>query len=285
MPDPLTAVGAGLAVLGSKDVLTKILGPSADYLGGELAGLIEKCNINLDEIFSRAEKKLGDRLDLEGGVSPRVLHQILSDGRFCEDEITAEYYAGLLAGSREENSNIAAPLRFYDYSLPFLSKVREMPAHQLRLHFSFYYEVLRLHKNKDVNLGHWHESGNVGLLLTLPFIAKMFPHEDPLESWELMVSTVVGLFSLGLISNNYAYGYPSDLKRAHPNASMPGAYLEPNIVGGELFLWAIGASNPNAHRFFELDIDSIDKPVEIPDGCLAMPSLNSLEAKHPPECR
>jgi len=47
MSDPLTVAGAGLAVLGSKDVLTKILGPSADYIGGELASLIEKCNINL----------------------------------------------------------------------------------------------------------------------------------------------------------------------------------------------------------------------------------------------
>ncbi|TMP39887.1 hypothetical protein [Pseudoalteromonas rubra] len=270
MPDPLTIAGAGLAVLGSKDVLTKILGPSADYVGGELAGFIKKCNINLDGIFAKAEKKLGSRIDSKGGVNPRVLRHILDDGRFCEEDITAEYYGGLLAGSREENSE-------NDYCLPFLSKVKEMPTHQLRLHFSFYYEVLRLHKAKGVNLGHWYQSGNVGLVLTLPFIHEIFPHEEQLQSWELMVSAIVGLHSLGLISNNFAYGEPSDLRRAHPHAHMFGAYVEPSLIGAELFLWALGASDPNAHRFFELDINKVDKPIDIPEGAIAMHSLDDIE--------
>lgn len=55
--DPLTITGAGLAVLGSKDLLVKLLGPSADYLGGEIAGFVQKCNVNLDSVFVRATKK------------------------------------------------------------------------------------------------------------------------------------------------------------------------------------------------------------------------------------
>ncbi|MDX8128321.1 hypothetical protein QLH52_13575 [Methylomonas sp. OY6] len=40
-------VGTGLAVLGSKEILDKLLGPSADYIGNETKNLIAKCNINL----------------------------------------------------------------------------------------------------------------------------------------------------------------------------------------------------------------------------------------------
>ena len=76
--DPLTIIGTtGLAVLGTKDLLIKLLGPTADYVGGEVAGFVEKCNVNLDSVFSRATKKLGARIDEEGSVSPRVLRQIL----------------------------------------------------------------------------------------------------------------------------------------------------------------------------------------------------------------
>jgi hypothetical protein len=85
--DPETAkvaIGGGLAVLGSKDLLLKILGPSADYVGGEVKNFVEKCNINLDGIFSRAARKLGDRIDEPGSVSPRVLKDIMDEGRFCD---------------------------------------------------------------------------------------------------------------------------------------------------------------------------------------------------------
>ncbi|MGL6598005.1 hypothetical protein ACSZOB_09650 [Aeromonas veronii] len=99
--DPITSVGAGLAVIGSKDLLIKILGPTADYVGGEIQGLVEKCNINLDNIFVKANKKLGARAEEDGVVSPRVLKHVLDEGRFCDNELTAEYYAGVLAASKE----------------------------------------------------------------------------------------------------------------------------------------------------------------------------------------
>ena len=74
--DPNTAVGTGLAILGSKPLLERLLGPTADYLGGELQGLVQKCNINLDRIFQAATRKLGQRLDTKGEVSPRVLKHV-----------------------------------------------------------------------------------------------------------------------------------------------------------------------------------------------------------------
>jgi len=47
MIDPYTAAGGGLALMASKDLLTKLLGPAAEYIGGEIKGLVEKCNFNI----------------------------------------------------------------------------------------------------------------------------------------------------------------------------------------------------------------------------------------------
>ena len=117
--DPISAVGAGLAVLGSKEILTKVLGPTADYLGNETKNLVEKCNVNLNHVFSRAKAKLGTRLDEPGGVSPRVFRHVFEDGRFAEEDIVVEYYGGLLAGSK-------SPTGRDDRALPYLAKVQQM---------------------------------------------------------------------------------------------------------------------------------------------------------------
>ncbi len=145
MTDPEAAIGAGLAILGSKDILTKLLGPTADYIGGEVSGFVRKCNINLDSIFQKATQKLGDRMEQSGSVNPRVLKHIIDDGRFCEDELAAEYYGGLLAGSRVPNGKD-------DLCLPYISKVKAMSTIQIRVHFAIYYSLLKLHESSKINL-------------------------------------------------------------------------------------------------------------------------------------
>ena len=263
--DPLTITGAGLAVLGSKDLLVKLLGPSADYVGGEVAGFVKKCNINLDSVFARATKKLGDRIGEEGSVSPRVLRYILDDGRFCEDEVAAEYYGGMLAGSREATGKD-------DRCLPFLSKVREMSVLQIRLHFVFYYELLRLHRAAKLNLGLEDDCSKAGLLLPHQFMIPIFPAEKIADSYsDLMSHAVAGLYSQGLISS-YAYGTVDTLKAQFPGADKAGVYMAPNFMGAELFLWALGIEGPSAHRFFDVSPDEIEQVIPIPSGAEAKPN-------------
>ncbi|MCM0084102.1 hypothetical protein L4X63_21195 [Geomonas sp. Red32] len=261
MPEPLTIAGAGLAFLGSKDILTKLLGPTADYLGAEAKGLVEKCNINLDTVFAKAARKLGKRMDDPGAVSPRVLRHILDDARFCEDEVAAEYYGGMLAGSREVTGKD-------DQCLPYLSKVKQMSVYQIRLHFAFYYEVLRHHKSSQLNMGLGNDLPNAGLLLPHEFLIHLFPPEKLKDYWKLMTHCVVGLSSHGLI-NTYSYGEASHLKQRFPNAESDGAYMEPNFTGAELFLWALGVESPNGHDFFQINIDDIEKVIPIPHGAMA----------------
>ncbi len=102
MPEPITVIGASaVAAYLGKDGLNKLLGPTADYLGQEVRGFVEKCNINLDSVFRRALRKLGHRAELPGQVSPRVLKRVITDAPFCDDPVVQEYFAGMLASARE----------------------------------------------------------------------------------------------------------------------------------------------------------------------------------------
>lgn len=137
--DPSLVVGTGLAVLGSKDILNRLLGPTADYLGGEISQFVKKCNINLDRVFASAVRRLDKGMDEPGSVTSRVLKEIVSEGRFCEDELTTEYYGGLLATSRTREGTD-------DTVLPYLSLIRELSTSQIRLHYIVYATIHRLFK-------------------------------------------------------------------------------------------------------------------------------------------
>src|SRR6266542_569159 len=110
----------------------KVLGPTADYLGAEIKGLIQKCNVNLDTIFSKAIYKLEGRADEPGAVNARILKNIIDEGRFCEDEITAEYFAGVVASSKTVDGRD-------DRGVPILAKIKQMSSYQIRFHYLTYY--------------------------------------------------------------------------------------------------------------------------------------------------
>lgn len=261
MADPLTIAGAGMAVLGSKDVITKLLGPTADYIGEEVAGLVKKCNINIDEIFVRAKKKLGSRIDKDGAVSPRVLKHVLDDGRFCDDEIAAEYYGGILASSRDSVGK-------NDLGLHYLSKVRQMSSLQLRLHFVFYYQLLMLHKDSGLDIGLGNNLRALGLFIPSNVFTSVVPADLAETQVDLISHCSVGLRSLDLI-NTYSYGDPSHLEKVFPKATSAGIYLEPNFAGAELFLWGLGLENPNGHRFFTTNPVEVEEIVKVPTALVA----------------
>ena len=129
--DPNTIVGAGLIALASKDMLNRLLGPTADYIGGEVKGLVEKCNVNLGRIFDDAVKKLGRKIEEPGAVNPRVLKQVWSEGAFIEDELAAEYFGGLLASARSGDGKD-------DRMLMPLAAIRDLSVYDMKLHFLVY---------------------------------------------------------------------------------------------------------------------------------------------------
>jgi hypothetical protein len=255
MVEPITAVGAGLAVLGSKDILNKVLGPTAEYLGAKTAGLVEKCDVNLDKIFARAYKKLGPRADTPGGVSARVLRHVVEDGRFVEDELVAEYYGGLLASSK-------TPTGSDDRGLPHLSRVKAMSVYQIRLHFLIYLSMLRLFHEEATNVGDNQERSKLKIFVPYPtVVAGLRP--EPLASFHsIFTHAINGLYSDGLV-HNFSYGDVDHLKKTFSGAPAPGLVVEPTFIGAEFFLWAIGREDPNGHAFLLQDLAAIEAPIVV----------------------
>lgn len=125
--DPQKVALVGLEVY----ALKKLLGPSAEYLGGEIKDGIAKAQANLGRIFQAAVRTLGDRINDSGAVSPRVLNRICQEGAFVENALAAEYLGGLLASSRHPGGDD-------DRSLPFFAVIRDMSAYDIHLHYIIY---------------------------------------------------------------------------------------------------------------------------------------------------
>jgi hypothetical protein len=69
--------GTGLTLLGtaigSKDLVVRILGPTADYLGAGAKDWTERGLNNLGRVFTGAQRMLADRIEDSGAVPPKVL--------------------------------------------------------------------------------------------------------------------------------------------------------------------------------------------------------------------
>ena len=258
--DVTTVVGTGLTLWASKDMLGKVLGPTADYLGGGLKSTVEKCNVNVGRVFRRAAEKLGPRLEKPGAVNPRVLRHVYEDGRFAEDDVVVEYYGGLLAGSKTSDGKS-------DQALPYLAAVQRMSVYELRLHFVFYYELLRVHKACGVNLANGNQVRDLSMVMPHEmFLAALdiAPTDEKaqIDYWPILSHAVVGLHQEGLI-DNYTYGTLDDEAKEFPGAPTNGILLTPSFLGAELFAWAIGSESPSGHRFFDIDIGTINKAIPV----------------------
>lgn len=90
-------IETGLAIYGAKELLIKILGPTADYLGTGIQEFAQARISNLNKILEKAAKHLGDKINQTGSVPPRVFKEIIENGSLNNDELSAEYYGGILA--------------------------------------------------------------------------------------------------------------------------------------------------------------------------------------------
>ena len=113
-------------------VLKKVLGPTLDVFGKDLAQLY---GIGRDKILGAAKDKIPDLGD--GKIANlRVARDVLWNGAFSNDEICAEYFGGILATSRSKDGND-------DNAVPFVDVVKSMSSSQLRLHYYLYHSLAK----------------------------------------------------------------------------------------------------------------------------------------------
>jgi len=259
MIEPITTVGAGLAILGSKDVLNKLLGPTADYIGQEAKSLVSKCNINLENVFLRAKEKLNETIEKPGAVNPRVLKPIIDEARFCEDKITTEYFAGILASSRTENIE-------NDAGVQYVAVVRDLSSWQLKIHYIFYQALKRENNFKNLSLNMLDVRRGLSLYIPMKGLVDSMGFSEVLDAQHILAPSIHGLRRLGLIGEYYRFGEKEMLQEDYPNVSEDGLILEPTAFGAELLAWVENLRDCTAGSFLSESVVLEEPVIEIPEG-------------------
>lgn len=266
--DAPTIVGSGIAILGSKDLLIKILGPSADYVGDEIKSFVKKCNVNLDAILSKAAQKLGDRMNEEGSVSPRVLKHVVDEGRFCEDSLTAEYYGGILASSK---SRVGRD----DRGVTLLAQIKDLSVYQLRFHFMAYMLMHRLFRGESLNLGDGNDCDKMKIFVPMNVYQEAMDFQSGEDPNAILSHCLFGLSKHNLISD-FSSGNSEFLQKKNKAISASGIVFAPTLPGAELFLWAIGLPGATGRELVSVDIQGGVEGVKIVEGAITFTALDEI---------
>ena len=228
MVEPTTAIGAGLVVLGSRDVLNKLLGPTADYLGGEARNLVDRCNINLDRIFQKAQSRVGEAINQPGTVNPRVLKHVIDEGRFCEDELAAEYF---------------------------------------RFHHMAYTLFSELFCGSDENLGKASNYRQLRVFIPFNVYTTAMQCSEDTSPFSLLGHCLFGLGRADLISN-FLSGMTEDIQKELKGVSEGGIVVAPTLLGAELFLWSHGVRNATGRELFVANVERSTALPTLPSGAV-----------------
>ena len=245
----LTTLGGTYA---SARMMKKLLGPTADYLGGSLRDYTGKGMDNLSRIFGHAVKTLGDRLEVPGQVPPRVLKGILEEGYFCEDELSAKYFGGVLASSR-------SGVRRDDRAASFVALMSRLSVYQIRTHYILYSVFRSICSGWSLEMGVWQEGDKSRLFIPWKEYVKAMDFRKK-ESIDVLITHVFdGLVREKLTDESWCSGSARHLKDS-TGVSTPSAGIlyTPAPWGIELYLWAHGCSEVSLEDFLLVDLPIIE---------------------------
>jgi len=268
VPDPgtiTTVSGAAIAAYLSKDGLAKLLGPTAEYLGGELKELVQKSQQNVARVFSKAERKCGGKLNQPGKVNPRVFKSIYDEARFCENELLAEYFGGVLASSKTPDGKDDRGVYFSDI-------VKSSSSFQIRLHYLFYYIMWHLAKGKPLDLNTYEGRSKLDIIVPVSVYATTFNLLPGPEEIQIIAHSLSGLSRGGLIDDGWQFTDPKNLKKKNIDTNEQSFSISPTITGLELFLWVHGKGDKTLNSF--LDPNLVEGP-DIEIHCLDRAKLKN----------
>ena len=257
-------VGTGLALLGPAHIAAKILGPTADYVGEGLRAWAETRVRNVQAIFTRAGQILGERVDHPGTVPPKVLHRVLTDGSYASDPLEREYFAGVLASSRNDAGGD-------DRGVSMLALLGRLSSHQVQAHFMLYSVARGLYLGRDLRF----VASDKEMLTAIPQDSVEsslgWTFETATEGTSMWDHTFFGLAREALIDHrSLAYGNVDQLReytRVPVDFDEDLLLFHPSTLGAELFLWAHGLGHMGRHALIESDV-RLESPalLELPAG-------------------
>lgn len=226
--EPATGLTILATAVGSAKLVEKLLGPTADYVGGGVKDWTERRVSNLGRVFRSATDRLGERIDEPGSVPPKVLKGILDAGSFCEDELTAQYLGGVLASSR---SGITRD----DRASTYIALLNRLSSYQIRAHYCFYH--LMKAETKE-----YHEEDCSGAMSVSAF--ERFMDYDEEENREILFDHImVGLLRESLIKPCVTRHVTEVWRIVAEDTAFPWFCVGSTVAGIELFLWAYGKGN------------------------------------------
>src|SRR5688572_26096605 len=113
---------AGVGGVLTYELIKKVLGPTADVVGKQLANWTGRGLKNIERIVLAAIEKRKNLLPPNEQVPLKVAKALILVGPFCDDTLGAEYFGGILASSR---SSIDRDGR----AVTFLSHLQRMSAY------------------------------------------------------------------------------------------------------------------------------------------------------------
>jgi len=237
---------SALALAGGK----KVLGPTLDLLGEDLRTITATYRKhNLDRILEKAGRRVEAKSNERDAVHPRVAHEILDEGSWCDDELMQEYLAGLLIASRSERG-------INDDGAYLTAVVARLPALQVRMHNAFYGVLAGSRSESESgrrSLAHRSQTQN--LTVTAPFsdVARAVDIQADAEGVHAISLALRGLHREGLCEYwgvQCASEVVMDESGSITNGDDILVHLTPTSLGADLFLWSRGVNyvGPDALR-------------------------------------
>lgn len=260
--------GTGLTLLGSAiggaKILEKLLGPTSEYIGEAIKEWTEKKVNNVQRIFKNAEEKLGSRINEPGRVPPKILKAVLGDGAWCEEELQADYFGGILASSRSGVSRD-------DRGAYIISIISKLSSYQLRTHYLFYHSLKQHFNGHDLNIGTSSDRGKMRIYIPITsWIESMDLQLDEINNLHQIFQHAIWGLNKEQLIDTFKYGDPEDM--ICKKASIYGVEFNPSQLGVEIFLWAYGEGRKQNNDFFKTNMN-----FKIIDGFRLSPTHKSVE--------
>jgi len=244
-------IEAGLVVCATgycaKDLIIRVLGPTADYLGEGLKNLNSKIANNIQNICSRAKEKLGPEIENTNSVPPRVAKEIFENGGMCEDDLLVEYYSGLLASSRTSSNRD-------DRVLSLLSLLRTMSTYQIRTHYILYNILRSVFLDCEFNIQIVSEAQKLAIFVPIEVYNNAMEFSDSENVNIILPHSLNALALNNLIAPNfYWFGDQNFLLKNFPDNQAirgPGLIVAPSPIGAELYLAVQGKREYMVNEFF-----------------------------------
>ncbi len=258
-------IGTGLALFGSAKIVEKLLGPTADYVGSGAKDWVRRRVENVDRIFEKAAKRLGPQIEQPGAVPPKVVEGIVNQGSYCDDELGAEYWGGVLASSRTE-----APRDDRGASLNAL--LSRLSTYQIRAHYILYSVLRKLFQGTPLRFDPKERHKLSFYVPVERYVEAMqFEASEVAQLTAITEHVCFGLHRESLI-HDFHYGSPDELRPLYPTMPGAGLVIQPSVMGGNLFLWAHGHRTASAHQMLDPGLAfELETKVLVPDGAPCEP--------------